>query len=163
MKRVLLTVCSVFLLAATPAVFSADEPGPPAPGYGPESYGPGYPMHRHPMPPSYGMQGPYGSAVPPRINMEKGMYEEGYLLRVYPQGMKAEDIQVQVDGRRLRLSTEMSRASEWQSEEPYYRRSSVSSRGSIKRSISLPRDADPSKLTSSVEQGVLEIRIPWYQ
>jgi HSP20 family molecular chaperone IbpA len=164
MKRLVVTVCSVFLLAATPSVFSADEPGHPTPGYGPESYAPGYPMHRHPMPPSYGGQGPYGYAVPPRINMEKGMYEEGYLLRVYPQGMKPEDIQVQADGRRLRLSTDVSRQNEWQTEEPYFRSgSSVYSRGSLKRTISLPRDADSSKLTTSVEQGVLEIRIPWYQ
>jgi HSP20 family molecular chaperone IbpA len=162
MKRLLMTVCSVSLLAAASSLFSADEPGHPVPGYGPESYGPGYPMHRHPMPPTHGRQGPYGYAVPPRIHLEKGMYEEGYLLRVYPQGMQAEDIEVQAEGRRLRLWTEMSRQNEWQSEEPY-RRSSMSSRGSIKRTISLPRDADPSKLTTSVEQGVLEIRIPWFQ
>ncbi len=159
MKTSLVSAASLIWLATTSAVFAGSEGDAPPPADAPESAAP---MHGHPMPPAYGSYAPYGYAVAPGIHLEKGMYEAGYLLRVYTQGISPEDIEIQVDGRRLRLSTEVSRQGEWQSEEPY-QRSSLSSRGALRRSISLPRDADASKLTTSVEQGVLEIRIPWYQ
>ena len=111
------------------------------------------------MPPSYPMSRPYSYGAPPRIRLEKDRYDDGYLLRVHTQGLKAEDIQVHADGGRLRLHSEMSRQQQWRSDEPY-RRSSMSSRSSIRRSVRLPYDADASKLTTSINEGVLEIRIP---
>ena len=95
----------------------------------------------------------------PRIHLEKARYEDGYLLRVHSESIKAEDIEVLADRGRLRLRSDMSRQSEWQSEEPY-RRSRLSRRSSIARTIRLPYDADASKLTTAVKDGVLEIRIP---
>ncbi len=87
------------------------------------------------------------------------MYEDGYLLRVFTEGIRAEDIEVLAQPGRLRLGSQVTRQQEWQSDEPYHR-SRVSSRGSIRRTVSLPPDADASQLTTSVQDGVLEIRIP---
>jgi len=158
MRCALVTARSLLLLATVSAAVGANEsshPGPDVPAYGLEQPEPGDPapyVDRMRRP-------PYPSAVPSRIYLEKARYEEGYLLRVHTTGVKAEDIQVQADRGRLRLRVDRSRQGEWQSEQPY-RRSSVSSRSSIRRSVRLPYDADGSRLTTSVENGVLEIRIP---
>jgi HSP20 family molecular chaperone IbpA len=149
MKGHLVTVYSVFLLAVTPCVFGDNESGYPGPGYVPDPYVAETPMHR-----------PYDYGTPARVRIEKALYEEGYLLRVYAQGITAEDIDVSVaDHGRLRLRSVMSSQRDWRSENPY-RRSSFSSHGSISRTIRLPYDADASKLTTTVKDGVLEIRIP---
>ena len=159
MKNYLVTAALLALLATVSASIGADESSPPGPDvpalYGLEATVPG-----DPVPPVDGMfRPPYPYAAPSRIYLEKARYEEGYLLRVHTTGVKAEDIQVQADRGRLRLRVERSRQGEWQSEQPY-RHSSVSSRSSIRRSVRLPYDADGSRLTTSVENGVLEIRIP---
>ena len=160
MRCALVTATSLLLLATVSAAVGADEPSPPGPGDVPAPYGLEQPVPGHPVPPVDGMsRPPYPYAVPSRIYLEKARYEEGYLLRVHSTGVKAEDIQVQADRGRLRLRVERSRQGEWQSEQPY-RHSSVSSRSSIRRSVRLPYDADGSRLTTSVENGVLEIRIP---
>jgi HSP20 family molecular chaperone IbpA len=150
MKGYLVTAGSLLLLATASCVFAWNSPGYYSDrGYARGGYGAGYPRHR---PFEYGIRAP-------RIHMEKARYEDGYLLRVQSEGIKAENIEVLADRGRLRLRSEMSRQSEWQSEEPY-RRSHLSSRGSIARTIRLPYDADASKLTTTVNDGVLEIRIP---
>jgi HSP20 family molecular chaperone IbpA len=113
-------------------------------------------MHR---PFEYGIGGSKYRIRVPRIYMEKARYEDGYLLRVYTESIKAEDVEVLADRGRLRLRSDMSRQSEWQSEEPY-RYSQTSRRSSIARTVPLPYDADASKLTTAVKDGVLEIRIP---
>lgn len=150
MKGYCVTAVSLLLLAAAPCVFAWNGPDYyPEAGYAPGWYGAGHPTHR-----------PFDSVMrAPRIHVEKARYEDGYLLRVYTQGINPGDIEVVADRGRLRLRSEMSRQSEWQSEEPY-RRSHLSSRGSIARTIRLPYDADASKLTTTVNDGVLEIRIP---
>lgn len=159
MKGYLATAASLLLLATASPVIAADESGYPGPGYAPDSYGQEHPAHSHPVPPAQHMSRPYSYAAPPRIHLEKARYEHGYLLRVHTEGIKAEDIEVLADRGRLRLRSERSRQREWQSEQPY-RRSSMSSRSSIRRTVRLPYDADASKLTTSIEEGVLEIRIP---
>ena len=156
MKSYFITAGSLLLLATASCVFAWDGPGNYFDrGYAPGGYGGAYPTHR---PFEYGIRSKYRIRAP-RIYLEKARYEEGYLLRVHSTGVKAEDIQVQADRGRLRLRVDRSRQGEWQSEQPY-RRSSVSSRSSIRRSVRLPYDADGSRLTTRVENGVLEIRIP---
>ena len=150
MKGYLVTAGSLLLLVGASCVFAWNGSGYyPEAGYPPSWHGAGHPAHS-----------PFGYGVrAPRIHLEKTGYEDGYLLRVHTEGIKAEDIDVLAGHRRLRLRSDISRQNEWQSDEPY-RRSSMSSRGSIRRTISLPYDADASKLTTAVEDGVLEIRIP---
>jgi len=156
MKGYLVTAGSLLLLAKASCVFAWNGPGNYSDrGYAPGGYGAGYPMHR---PFDYGIRSKYRIRAP-RIHLEKARYEDGYLLRVHTEGLKAEDIEVLADRGRLRLRSEMSRQSEWQSEEPY-RRSHLSGRSSFARTIRLPYDADANKLTTTVEDGVLEIRIP---
>jgi len=153
-----LTVYSVFLFAAASSVFAGDESGYPGSGTIPDPYGAEQPMPGHPVP-AYPMRGPFAHGAPARVHIEKSMYEDGYLLRVYTQGITPEDIDVFADHGRLRLRSVMSRQRDWQSERPY-RRSSFSSYGSISRTVRLPYGADASKLTTTVKDGVLEIRIP---
>lgn len=164
MKGYLITAASLLLFSMPSFVSAGDESANPDPGYAPDPYladpyAPVPPEPGYRVPPSGSMFRPYPYAPPSRIRLQRAMYEDGYLLRVYTQGLAAEDIEVAVDRGRLRLSTDMSRQREWQSEQPY-RRSSMSSRSSIRRSVRLPYDADASKLETSVEEGVLEIRIP---
>jgi len=156
MKGYLVTAGSLLLLATASSVCAWNGPGNYSDrGYAPGGYGGGYPMHR---PFEYGIRSRYRLRVP-RIYMEKARYEDGYLLRVHSESMNAEDIEVLADGGRLRLRSDVSRQNEWQSEEPY-RYSRSSRRSSIARTVALPNDADASKLTTSVTDGVLEIRIP---
>ncbi|MEN8761705.1 MAG: Hsp20/alpha crystallin family protein [Thiogranum sp.] len=156
MKGYLVTAGSLLLLATASCVFAWNGPGNYFdPEYAPGGYGGGYPMH-HPF--EYGTRSQYRIRVP-RIYMEKARYEDGYLLRVHTEGIKAEDIEVLADRGRLRLSSDTSRQNEWQSEAPY-RYSRSSRRSSISRTVPLPPDADASKLTTAVKDGVLEIRIP---
>jgi HSP20 family molecular chaperone IbpA len=168
MKGYLITAASLLLFSIASFVSAGDESAKPDPGYVPDPYladpyglePPAYGYqapHAHPM-----FRRPYPYAPPGRIHVEKAMYEDGYLLRVYTQGLAPEDIEVVADRGRLRLRSERSRQREWQSEQPYWR-SSTSSRSSVRRSIRLPYDADGGKLTTSVEEGVLVIRIPRMQ
>jgi len=157
MKDYLVTAGSLLLLITASCVFAWNGPGSYSDrGYAPGGYGSGYPIHR---PFEYGIGGSKYRIRAPRIHLEKARYEDGYLLRVHTEGLKAEDIEVLVDRGRLRLRSEMSRQSEWQSEEPY-RYSRSSRRSSFARTVPLPYDADASKLTTAVKDGVLEIRIP---
>ena len=157
MRCALVTATSLLLFATVSAAVGADESSPPGPGDVPAPHGLEQPVPGDPYVDRM-RRPPYPYAAPSRIYLEKTRYEEGYLLRVHTTGVKAEDIQVQADRGRLRLRVDRSRQGEWQSEQPY-RRSSVSSRSSIRRSVRLPYDADGSRLTTRVENGVLEIRI----
>jgi HSP20 family molecular chaperone IbpA len=156
MKSYFITAGSLLLLATASCVFAWDGPGNYFDrGYAPGGYGGAYPTHR---PFEYGIRSKYRIRAP-RIFLEKARYEDGYLLRVHSESIKAEDIEVLADRGRLRLRADMRRQNQWQSEEPY-RYSRSSRRSSIARTVPLPYDADASKLTTAVKDGVLEIRIP---
>lgn len=92
---------------------------------------------------------PYPPAEHVSIHIEKDRYEQGYLLRVYTEGVKPEDIQIKTDRGRLRLSVQTGQ------QQP-----GLAFHGSVRRSVRLPRDAVPSQLTTTSQDGVLEIRIP---
>jgi HSP20 family molecular chaperone IbpA len=167
MKGYLTSAASLLMLTTAWSVTAGDESGSTDPGYVPDPYfadpyGLEPPAHGYQAPHAHPMFRPQPYAPPARIHVQKAMYEDGYLLRVYTQGLAPEDIEVVADRGRLRLRSERSRQREWQSEQPYWR-SSMSSRSSVRRSIRLPYDADGAKLTTSVEEGVLEIRIPRMQ
>jgi HSP20 family molecular chaperone IbpA len=159
MKGFFIIAGPLLLLAMASAVSAGNESGYQGPDYLPEPYGLGYPARGHAVPPAHPMSRRYIYNAPARIHVQKAMYEGGYLLRVYTRGITPEDIEVIADRGRLRLRSERSRQSEWQSEMPY-RRSSMSTRSSIRRTLRLPYNADATRLTTSVEEGVLEIRIP---
>jgi len=159
MKGSFIIAGPLLLLAMASAVSAGNESSYPGPDYVPEPYGLGYPAPGHAVPPAHPMSRRYPYEAPSRIHVQKAMYEGGYLVRVYTRGITPEDIEVVADRGRLRLRSERSRQREWQSETPY-RRSSMSTRSSIRRTLRLPYNADATRLTTSVEEGVLEIRIP---
>ena len=95
MKDYLVTAGSLLLLTTASCVFAWHGPGNYSDrGYAPGGYGGGYPMHR---PFEYGIGGSKYRIRVPRIYMEKARYEDGYLLRVYTESIKAEDVEVLAD------------------------------------------------------------------
>ena len=152
MKSSLIAACSVFVfLLAAPALAWYEPgylPGPPEP--------PGRYERYSPMPD----RDRFVYSHRARIHLEKGRYEQGYLLRVYTEGIAPGDIEISVDRGRLRLRSAISRSHDWRNTEPYYQRSRMSSHTRIARSIRLPYDADPAGLQTEVTDEALEIRIP---
>ena len=147
MKNHILTVFSVlFLSAATAAVAWHEHEYFPA--Y--RDFTGGYGEHR-PVPD----RSRFGSRS--RVHIERGTYEDGYLLRVYTRGIKPQDIEVSAERGRVRLRSEVGTRRDRQDE---YRRSRVSGYSSFTRSIPLPYDADASKLVITATDEMLEIRIP---
>ena len=156
MKNCMVVACSVFLIALTAPALAWYEsgyyPGPPEPPTPPEPPG-RYEPYTPPVPEHF------GDRKRARVHIEKDRYEQGYLLRVYTQGIEPDDIEIRADRGRLRLRTAIAEQRDWQNQEPY-RRSRLSSYTRIARSVRLPYDADPRGLETSVTDNVLEIRIP---
>ena len=173
-------------LAQTPAA-----PGYAAPGYGPAPAAP--PMQGYlPPPPDFpaspGFTGPGGydfqpppppdfSAPPGLAAPERGMpgrlggplryhqsiTAEGYVLEIPLEGMKAEEIQVDVQGRSLRISrdtsTRTSREDNFDDGRGYQRSYSFSS-GRTSRRLPLPPDADGAALQRQDSADQVRILIP---
>ena len=147
MKNYILTVFSVLsLTAVTAAVAWHDHEYYPAFQDLPDWYG-----KYRPLPNRSG----FGSRS--SIHIERGTYEGGYLLRVYTRGIRPQDITVSAGRGRVRLQSEAGTRRDWQDE---YRRSRVSGYSSFTRSITIPYDADASKLEITASDDLLEIRIP---
>lgn len=142
MKNHILTMCSVWLIAGSAAALAWHDHG----YYNSFPYQPGWMEETRP-----------GLGYRARVHVEKEVYDEGYLVRVYAVGIKPQDIEVTVDRGRLRLRTEMGARRDWQDE---YRRSRVSGYSYFSRNISLPYDADPGKMVITATDDVLEIMIP---
>ncbi len=173
-------------LAQTPAA-----PGYAAPSYGPAPAAP--PMQGYlPPPPDFpaspGFTGPGGydfqpppppdfSAPPGLAAPERGMpgrlggplrynqsiTAEGYVLEIPLEGMKAEEIQVDVQGRSLRISrdtsTRTSREDNFDDGRGYQRSYSFSS-GRTSRRLPLPPDADGAALQRQDSADQVRILIP---
>ncbi len=173
-------------LAQTPAA-----PGYAAPSYGPAPAAP--PMQGYlPPPPDFpaspGFTGPGGydfqpppppdfSAPPGLAAPERGMpgrlggplrynqsiTAEGYVLEIPLEGMKAEEIQVDVQGRSLRISrdtsTRTSREDNFDDGRGYQSSYSFSS-GRTSRRLPLPPDADGAALQRQDSADQVRILIP---
>jgi HSP20 family protein len=83
--------------------------------------------------------------------------KDGYRLMVELPGVKQEDIQVSVEGEALTLKGERKHEAEVK-EDQYHR--VERSYGRFERSIVLPSVVDPSRVTATYRDGVLEIQLP---
>jgi HSP20 family molecular chaperone IbpA len=121
------------------------EPGPA------QGYGRGMPQ------PSRGGLYPYSS----RYGIEMDQTEEGYEFFVPLKGVPSEEVNVEVRGRQLLVARDerMSRQSERPGDQGYSRSYSYSF-GSFRRSLTIPRDADPSGLSYEATGDGIRIFLP---
>ena len=179
--RVLLT--GLVLLA--PSLTQAQTPAPP--GYGPAAP----PMQGFPPPPpdfsappgfmgpgGYDFQPPPAFPIPPDMSapgrgmpgrsggplpLKQSVTSEGYVLEIPLEGFKAEEIQVDVEGRSLRISrdtsTRTSREDNFDEGRGYQRSYSFSS-GRASRRLPLPPDADGAALQRQDSADQVRILIP---
>ncbi|MGB4334002.1 MAG: Hsp20/alpha crystallin family protein [Chromatiaceae bacterium] len=134
---------------------------PPYYGYGPLPPGQGGALPDFPAPPSLSSPDRPGfprAGGPLRFNQT--VTAEGYILEIPLDGLKAEDIQVQIDGRALRLSrdtsTQKTREETLGDGQGYLRSFSFSSGRSSHR-LPLPADAEVGAMRR--EDGADQVRI----
>jgi HSP20 family molecular chaperone IbpA len=91
------------------------------------------------------------------IRLQKGRSGDGYYVRAYLEGLRPEDVQVYVRGNRLVL--EVAQGDRYGSYRP--------DAGSVsqwqihyRKQLRLPYDADWSRMTTSTNNGIMEIYIP---
>ena len=82
---------------------------------------------------------------------------EKFVLKVELPGVKREDIKLEVSDNVLTISGERKEEKE-EKDAQYYRREIVY--GSFSRSIQLPPNVDPEKISAKLENGVLTVDIP---
>jgi len=99
------------------------------------------------------MQRSYHNALP-SLNMVET--KDKYIVRVELPGMKKEDISIIVDQGMLTVSGE--RSAKLDDDQARYR-IRENSFGRFSRSVSLPRDADPDKVSASFEDGLLTVTL----
>jgi HSP20 family protein len=92
--------------------------------------------------------------IPP-MDLIEGQDE--YVLRADLPGLNEDDVQIELDERVLTISGER-RAQHEERKEGYHRVERAS--GKFSRSLTLPEGIDPEAIHASVENGVLEVRIP---
>jgi HSP20 family protein len=95
-------------------------------------------------------ESPPGNWVP---RVETYRKENEYVVRVDLPGVDPKDVTVQAEGNVLSITGER-RAEETGREyrETFY--------GKFERTLALPQDVEPDKITARYEHGVLEIRVP---
>lgn len=149
MRRVIIFTAVIFLLGGAGLVMGAD--------YGPYGY-PGYGPYQAPqMPPM--PQGPYPT-YGGQADMEKGVTDKGYTLRVYTAPRRPQDIEVSVDQGALVLRGVRSEQTDYRREGRYSYHRSFST---YYRRVPLPQDADPSRLVRTDGDGFIDILIPKVQ
>ena len=137
---------------------------PPYYGYGPLPPGQGGALPDFPAPPS--LSSPDRPGFPRAggpLRFKQTVTAEGYILEIPLDGLKAEDIQVQIDGRSLRLSrdtsTQKTREETLGNGQGYLRSYSFSSGHSSQR-LPLPPDADGGALRREDGAELVRIIIP---
>jgi HSP20 family protein len=83
--------------------------------------------------------------------------EDAYQIDVEVPGLRPEDINVTVDQGMLTIQGER-RSEEEKGDRSYHR--VERHYGAFRRSISLPRDVDASKVEANYDNGVLRLRVP---
>jgi HSP20 family protein len=83
--------------------------------------------------------------------------DQHYVLRADLPGLSEDDVNVEVDGRVLRVSGERKSEREEQ-RDGFYRLERAS--GSFSRTLTLPEGVDAEAIEASVANGVLEVKIP---
>lgn len=80
-----------------------------------------------------------------------------YILKVDVPGVKKEDLKLEVSDNVLTIHGERKEEKE-EKEAQYYRREILY--GSFQRSVQLPSNVEPDKISAKLENGVLSIEIP---
>jgi len=114
----------------------------------------GYPGDRNYQPYAGSAGGSHHSGS---LRIQKGMSEDGYYVRVWLDGLRPEDVQVYL--RRNRLVLRVVQSDQYGLVSPYARRSSQWQM-SFRRQLRLPYDADGTRMTTSTQDGIMEIYIP---
>ncbi len=121
-------------------------------------------MQRFPAPPSFsapdrsGFARSYG-----RLRFTQSVTEEGYVLEIPLNGIKAEEIQVDLDGRSIRLSRDASAKKsreETLDDGRGYMRSYSYSSGRSSRRVPLPQDADGNAMRREDSAEKVRVIIP---
>lgn len=98
----------------------------------------------------------YRTGLTPRIDMYE--YEDELVIRAELPGVHKDNLDVSIDGDMLIIKGEKKEKEEVSENANYY--FCERSMGSFTRSISLPFPVDFDKVSSTFENGVLEIRLP---
>jgi HSP20 family molecular chaperone IbpA len=121
------------------------------------------------IPPSLGLPPPYPSLTPsfgpassyatgPNMHIETESQDDSYFIIVHLMGYPPEDIGISVDpGNNLVLYSTRSEEHQDQAEGFYRRMTSVQR---FSRRLSLPWDADTSRMTRVNKEGTIELTIP---
>jgi HSP20 family molecular chaperone IbpA len=91
------------------------------------------------------------------LRLQKGMTEDGYYVRAHIEGLRPEDVQIYL--RRNRLVLQITQGDKYGLYYPDTRRSSLWQMR-FRRQLRLPYDADGTRMTTSTENGIMEIYIP---
>ena len=94
---------------------------------------------------------------PVSLRVHTGMTEDGYYVRAHIEGLRPEDVQVYLQRNRLVLQT--TQGDQYGLHNPNARRGSQWQM-SFRRQLRLPYDADATRMTTSTENGIIEIYIP---
>ena len=96
------------------------------------------------------------SGVYPPINLFETT--EGYVLMAELPGMKLEDIEITLEGPRLRLRGERKIDYPRDERTSFLRREREA--GIFRRTVGLPLEVDADRITASYRNGILEVRLP---
>jgi len=83
--------------------------------------------------------------------------KDDYIFKLELPGITKEDIKVELDGDNLTIKGERKEEKEIKKEE-YHRMERVC--GTFARTFQLPKNANGQKITASMKDGILELRIP---
>ena len=83
--------------------------------------------------------------------------KEEYVFRLELPGIRKDEVKVEFDGETLNISGERKEETEVR-KESYHRVERCC--GSFKRSFSIPKNVDGSKITAQMKDGILELKVP---
>jgi HSP20 family molecular chaperone IbpA len=95
-----------------------------------------------------------GVGLAPYVRVEDYLEGGDYVLRAELPGIDPEkDVEVSVENDMLTITGERREETKEKSRREFHY-------GSFRRTVSLPKGADPEKITASYTDGVLEVRVP---
>lgn len=94
-----------------------------------------------------------GDAVPPGVDVEET--DDAYVVEVELAGVKKDDIDISLDGRRLTITGERK-----EKERVGILRRRTRPVGRFHVEVLLPGDVDENGVTASLQEGVLTVRVP---
>lgn len=105
------------------------------------------------------MSGEFASVGGAGINVDVADADDQIVVTADVPGFDADDIDVSVTDRQLRITAEHSEETEEEDEETQYYRRERSQR-SVSRTVSLPTDVEEHEAAASYENGVLTVELP---